>query len=188
MEKNGIMKFLISSSAILLIFLLSCSGGDEKSGQRGPTAEWYEELSKTNDDNLRLALYDKIIAIDPQDSYAYYERAHIYQNQSQYEEAVLDFARALRVDVPDHPPTEQEIYCSRGDAYTLLGKDYLAVDDYSKAIEIDPMFSPAYESRARIYEKLGELDKAERDRQTAISLSSRDSSTSESIEPHLTGK
>lgn len=182
------MKLLLSSLAILLIFLLSCSDGGGKSGEQSPTAEWYEELNNTHDENLRLAIYDKIIAIDPQDSYAYCGRANIYKSLGQYDEAILDFTRALRVDDPDRPPTEHEIYCSRADVYALLGKDYLAIEDYSKAIIIDPMFSQAYESRANIYEKLGELNKAERDRQTAISLSSRDSSTSESIEPHLTGK
>lgn len=182
------MKLLPSGLAILPIFLLCCSDGGEGSGRQGSTAEWHVRLSETNDQNLRLALCDKIIAVDPQDSYTYCERANIYSNLGLYNEAVLDFTRALRVDGTERSPTKQEIYCSRGDVYALLEKDYLSLDDYNKAIEIDPMFSRAYESRANIFEKLGELDKAERDRQTAVSLSSRDSRTPEPNESPLTDR
>lgn len=168
------MKFLILRSVILLSCLFSCTGGDGGGSENRLTAVWYQELAKTSDDNLRLALYSKIIETDPQDSYAYYARADIYKNLGKYDEAIKDFTRAMRVDDPYRAPTMQEIYCSRGDVYALLGKHYAAIEDYNEAILIAPKFSRAYESRANVYTKLDKQDEASRDRQTATELSSDD--------------
>jgi len=58
------------------------------------------------------------------------------------------------------PATE---HYNRGEAYYLAGEYDLAVADYSKAIEIDPMIYDAYRGRARVYYYKGEYDKAWKD-------------------------
>ncbi|NIT55127.1 MAG: tetratricopeptide repeat protein [Aliifodinibius sp.] len=172
------MRLQILNAIVLLIFVFSCEGvdtnGNESKSEGGSdlnsTAKLYEDIKKTTDDNLRLSLYNKIIEIDPQDSYAYYGRAAIYKKLGQYDNAIQDFRLSIRVDDPNHPPTKQEIYCDRGDVNAILGKHYNAIEDYSAAIAIDPKFSRAYQGRADSYLKLGKHEEAARDQQTVKAL------------------
>ena len=51
-------------------------------------------------------------------------------------------------------------YNKRGDCHTRQGSNLRALEDYAKAIELDPTNSRAYKNRGEIYENLGQLDRA----------------------------
>lgn len=55
------------------------------------------------------------------------------------------------------------IYFVRGNAYGGLGDHRRAIDDYGKAIELDPNFVTAYGKRWRAYFKLGDYWQAFKD-------------------------
>ncbi|WP_372369889.1 tetratricopeptide repeat protein [Candidatus Uabimicrobium sp. HlEnr_7] len=61
-------------------------------------------------------------------------------------------------------------YYERGKGWFLKGNSGNAIVDFSKAIELDPKFLPAYNGRGICYNNKGELEKAIDDYTTAISL------------------
>jgi hypothetical protein len=61
-------------------------------------------------------------------------------------------------------------YNNRGLTYDDMGRLDLAVEDFTRAIELAPFEYKAYTNRGRVYSKLGMLDKAVGDFERAISL------------------
>lgn len=57
-----------------------------------------------------------------------------------------------------------------GDEYAAQGQWELAIDEYSKAIELDPRYIEAYGARAFAYKGKGEYDKATADYNKAKEL------------------
>ncbi len=60
-----------------------------------------------------------------------------------------------------------EAYYQRGLAYAKKGKVELAIEDYTKAIEIKPNFAEAYYYRGGAWLRLGMREKAKSDLTTA---------------------
>ncbi|MCX7833208.1 MAG: tetratricopeptide repeat protein [Ignavibacteria bacterium] len=58
---------------------------------------------------------------------------------------------------------DAEFYYNRGIAYRYKGDYDRAIQDYNKAIEINPNDADAYYYRGLAYEKLGKKEEAERD-------------------------
>jgi len=56
-----------------------------------------------------------------------------------------------------------EAYYNRGTAYAELGEYDRAIEDYNKAIELNPDLAEAYNNRGIAYAKLGEHDRARED-------------------------
>ena len=69
------------------------------------------------------------------------------------------------------------MYFNRGLAYKLLGKLDEAQRDYSKAIELDPAFGPAYANRGNILLLRNDLQGALADYRKALALDPSDSVT-----------
>ena len=61
----------------------------------------------------------------------------------------------------------------RGVAYDELGQYLRAIEDYDKAIKLDPDFGVAYKSRGLAYRKLGQDAKADADKAKACSSDSQ---------------
>ena len=51
-------------------------------------------------------------------------------------------------------------YFNRGNAYYILGQHQKAIDDYTRAIELDPKLAEAYCNRGIAYSNLGQYQKA----------------------------
>ena len=62
------------------------------------------------------------------------------------------------------------VYGNRGLSYYRLDQNESAIQDYNKAIELDPQFVIFYSNRALAYEKIGQYDKAIADRKKAAEL------------------
>src|SRR5262245_37889899 len=75
--------------------------------------------------------------------------------QHKYDEAILEFNQALRVD-----PTYKRSYNSRGNAWKGKGELDNAIADYNQAIRLDPTFSFPYNGRAAAYDDKGDHDRA----------------------------
>ncbi len=61
-------------------------------------------------------------------------------------------------------------YYNRGLAHSKKGELELAIEDYSKAIELKPNYADAYYNRGGAWLRLGERDKAKVDLETARNL------------------
>jgi tetratricopeptide (TPR) repeat protein len=61
-------------------------------------------------------------------------------------------------------------YINRGAAYHARGDDDRAIADYTKAIEIDPLFAAAYTKRGVAYETLGKREEAIADFRRALAI------------------
>jgi len=100
------------------------------------------------------------------------------------QEAITEWTACLEVD-PSNRPFNAKLYANRGTAYSKLRRHQEAVDDCTRAIDLDPMYLKAYNRRAeslrcldgepnevkvhlqgalRDYEKAMELDSEENQR------------------------
>ena len=65
-----------------------------------------------------------------------------------------------------------EIYYNRGVAHAKKGEVELAIEDYTKAIELKPDYADAYYNRGGAFLRLGEREKAKSDLAVARHLGS----------------
>lgn len=78
-----------------------------------------------------LREYDKIIQLDPQFIYAYYNRAEIYNIEKDYRAAIADYSAAIELE-----PQFAEAYFNRGIARLSIGETRDGLDDLRKAGEL----------------------------------------------------
>ena len=91
-------------------------------------------------------------------------RAIVETALSRYQDAFADYHSAM-VIIPDLP----EAYVGRGNIYFLADKMDRAIEDYSRALELNISRSyVAYLNRGMAYEKLGRYDVAETDYRQAL--------------------
>ncbi|KZR80305.1 Tetratricopeptide repeat [Prochlorococcus marinus str. MIT 1342] len=88
-----------------------------------------------------------------------------YFKQQQYNK-VLKLSNQLVIDFPDDPRS----WNVRGLAYKMLRNYSAAIENYSKAIYVNPLYEAAYDNRASSYAALGLFDKAIAGHSKAISL------------------
>lgn len=117
------------------------------------------------------------------DAKAYCNRGLVHHKKGRYDCAIGDYNRAIEID-----PRDVEAYFGRGNAYKDLGQydratiieDYdlnnpndleqimrnysgqydHAIEDYDRALEINPSYAEVYNNRAIVYYCKGEYDKA----------------------------
>ena len=90
-----------------------------------------------------------------------YGRGNTYHLDKKYSEAVRDYTRAIEIDNGD-----PDYYFHRGITYYNMRSYNEAVEDYTRAIEIRPR-KWYYSLRSKAYEKMGETQKAEEDKESA---------------------
>lgn len=102
----------------------------------------------------------------------YNERGWTYIKLENVKRSIFDFNKAVEV-----APGDSTGYNGRAWALFYMKKYYKAIDDFNKAIELDfkdknPDFEVgiAYQGRGRVYEELGEQEKARADFDTAKKL------------------
>lgn len=123
------------------------------------------------------------------------ERAYVFYNSNQFEKSIDDFNRIIELDsLNESAYTSRGIAKSKNNVYRLYSdsttsatflKYYRvsfsnnsiiifdtkgAIDDFSKAIEINPKYAFAYYNRAKIYSELDLSENALSDINTAIKL------------------
>ena len=113
----------------------------------------------------KIALYTKILDIDPSYAEAYNNRDIAYGIKGEYNKAIEDYnqAIALKKDFA-------EAYNNRGNAYGIKGEYDKAIEDFTQAIALKKDFAEAYNNRGSAYDDKGEYDKAIEDFTQAIAL------------------
>ena len=115
-------------------------------------------------DNLDDAIeyYTEFIRLDPADtsnvSVAYYSRGIAYGAKNEYNPAIEDYNRAIRLN-----PNFAEAYNNRGYAYHKKGEIDHSIEDYDKAIQIKRNDVRFYSNRSIALLDLQEWEKAKSD-------------------------
>ena len=78
-----------------------------------------------------LSDYDKVIQVNPDFSFAYYNKANILCSQQDFRTAITNYSKSIDID-----PEFSEAYFNRGLAYLYLGDDAKGLADLSKAGEL----------------------------------------------------
>ncbi len=124
-----------------------------------------DELFKAGEYQQAIAAYDRVLAADPQDYYAYGQRGECYRLLSRYDEAIADFTRAIELS-----PDNSWAIANRGESYRSKEQYDLAIQDLDRALELQPDYAWALASRADAWRLKDQYDKALADFNRAIEL------------------
>lgn len=97
----------------------------------------------------------RAVRLKRNDPSLYSERALLYLDRSRWREAMADLSAAIRL-----APRNANLRYLRGHALRLSGDPARAVEDESRALDLDPGLVDAHEERAADYEDQGEFGRA----------------------------
>lgn len=145
-------------SGVLIVLLVSCgNGSDLKIANNLFEKQEYEEAIK---------VYSEYIRLNPADIAALYNRGRAYEESEKYDLAIADFESVLALD-------EDHVQANMSMAIDL----YFRQQDYSAAVKyLDHAVvrgknnAKAYTLRGKVYHRLGTMDKALKDYNTAINV------------------
>jgi tetratricopeptide (TPR) repeat protein len=111
-----------------------------------------------------------------------FNEAFFLDADNEYAKAAEGYSKLLELLPNDDDTFERNgkemskdfIYNCLGSCYEHLEQEEKALDDYSKAISINPKESGNYSSRAGIYIALGEMEKAKADLEKAVELNPKE--------------
>jgi tetratricopeptide (TPR) repeat protein len=103
--------------------------GDKVLGDGKPVVP--EVSKKTLEYDVILKDYERVINLDPQFIYAYYNRAEILSIQKDYRGAISDYSEAINIE-----PQFAEALFNRGLAKLAVGETISGLDDLRKAGEL----------------------------------------------------
>lgn len=109
--------------------------------------------------------FTQAIELNPEYADAYNNRGVAYKMIRELDKAIYDLQTAKKIN-KIHPNPHRHL----GDVYTLQEKYDKAIEEYSTAIQLNDKYKEAYEGRARAYLKIGKIQEAEQDEETAKNL------------------
>lgn len=115
-----------------------------------------------------ISAYTNAIELEPDDELAsilYNNRGFAYDDLHNYDQAVLDYAKAIEFN-----SELAAAYSNRGVVYYNLGDYARALADHNKAIDLDPFLAEPYNNRGNVYYSQGKYDLAIADYNQAIKL------------------
>jgi tetratricopeptide (TPR) repeat protein len=107
-----------------------------------------------------LGDYSRAIDLNPNYVEALVNRGLLYYKDNNFEQAIKDNTRALAIAAPGIKPM---ILVNRANALMQSGQLNEALGDLNEAVAVDPNYKRAYQSRAAVYQKLGQDAKARED-------------------------
>ena len=136
--------------------------------------------------------FDQVLALNPQHTDAYFHRGFSCFFLERYEQAIVDFGKAIasshqetdastlawvssKGEISTFNPQETAAYIMRGLSYVNLEQYEPAIEDYTRAIEIDPQDAATYFYRGLCYAELRQFDQALADFSQAIALNPQES-------------
>jgi len=138
--------------------LLDINAAIEKTSS--PTAYYYwlrgDILEKSIKREAAIADYTKALEIDPNYMRVYRARSSLYMWEEKYNLALAD----INLEIEKSSVSSPYSYWLRGEILEKMGDKEKAIQDFSKAIEIDTTYTLAYRSRAIIYEGMKKYDLA----------------------------
>jgi len=103
---------------------------------------------------------------EPKVAQFYNDRGVAYFSKGQYEQAILDFNKAIETN-----PSYAEAYDNRGCAYVAKGQYDHAISDFNTVLEMNPRLAMAYSNRGTAYMNKGQYDQAISDHTKAVEIS-----------------
>jgi tetratricopeptide (TPR) repeat protein len=171
--------------------------------------EYYNRgMSRQADGKLDLAIADftQAIALQPDYADAYHQRASAYLGKEAFQQAIDDFTKEITIDpqrtVDDGRPYAYmhlqqydlaiadyttlidasggtRYYAQRAEAYAAVCDCSKAIDDYTKAIELDPQNSALYLARGKAWVQRSGNTEAINDFKKVLEISTSDSEKAE---------
>lgn len=111
-----------------------------------------------NDYHQAIECYDRLIALDPNNSGFYNNRGLIYSMLKEDKTAIEDYSRAIELD-----PTLVPSYHNRAYVHLQQGEYQMAIEDYNHAITLAPDNPTLYLERALAYLWLRSISLAKTD-------------------------
>jgi tetratricopeptide (TPR) repeat protein len=110
-----------------------------------------------------------------EEAFAHAHQANQYVAMGQFDRAIADYSKAIK-KVPHAiaPHLRAEYYNSRAWAYFKAGKPAQGLPDVRKALELQPNYARALDTRGSIFEALGRREQAIADFRRALSLGAND--------------
>jgi len=115
-----------------------------------------------------IAVYSRILELKPEEmicSLIYKHRGMAYFAQSDYEDAILDFNKALELD-----PKAYRVAYYRGVVRSVLKQFSGAIDDYTMSLEISPYQAFCLFRRGQSYFHIGDYPQALSDCEAALAM------------------
>lgn len=154
---------------------------------------------RMGEDDKAIEFFTKALEIDPKYYPAYMNRGYVWKRKADYDHAIADFKKALTISqkistdayyaigyslakkgdldgaiksfsVVIKIKPDASSYNNRGVCYYDQGEYDLAIDDFTKTIDLDKRYYSAYVYRGRAWTKKGLYDKAIEDNSTALKL------------------
>ena len=129
-------------------------------------AEKVKDAEKSKEDAEQAEDAERIKEASKNLSLYCFQKGNFNVAQSAYEEAIMDFDRAIECGLEDYVG----VYCNRGNVLRNLGRHEEAIADYTRAIEIDPQAVIVYNNRGNVLGDLGRHEEALVDYTRAIDL------------------
>lgn len=110
---------------------------------------------------------EKAIALNGQNARAYFYLGFIHDRLGQFAQSVTNYDKALQLN------ETARVYFYRGFAYYRHGgqeEQQNAINDFTRAIEINPEYTNAYYYRAAAYDDVGKYDEATEDYKRCLEL------------------
>lgn len=111
------------------------------------------------------AEFDKVIAANPKNAYAYVLRSQALYQEKRYQEALIDANSAIEVN-----PKLPDGYIWQAHALRDLERYPEALSAVNRALSLNPESSDAHLARSLIYDRAGDSAKALQDSESAIRL------------------
>lgn len=131
--------------------------------------EYYEGRARIYDMTGKLkeaiADYNSVLQFHPDDWSTWSHRGLCYRRLKEYKPAAHDFQKAL--DTGAHGNQKQKLMYYVAEMLMAANDTSAAFNQFNKVIAAYPDLSGAYWGRAKIYDKLGKTELAEKDRQKA---------------------
>ncbi|MEP0911677.1 tetratricopeptide repeat protein [Leptolyngbya sp. GB1-A1] len=112
-----------------------------------------------------ISYFSGAIAMDPNYSEYYNDRATVLVRMEQFEQALEDYFKAIELSAP-YPI----VWSNLGHCYRQMGEMEKAVDAYCVALDLDPNQFPILVARAQAFEGLEQFNNALADYNAALTL------------------
>ncbi len=105
------------------------------------------------------------VLLNPRGADYYYDRGNAFLNDKQYDRAIAEYDRAIRI-----APDDVHAHIARAAAYYYTAAYTKALQDWGIVIRLTPHSAAAYGNRAWTYCQLGQPDKGLVDARRALAL------------------
>ena len=173
----GTLKY--TSSVFITVLLVTAnfipveSNAQDKLPQKKVIQEHIDkgiQLGNVGEFQKAISEFNKVLQLDPKNIHAYNNLGVVYFSLGNVDGVISSCTKAINLGIAD-----ANMYFFRGLMYGKYKyKDVKAIEDYSKAIELNPNFTRAYLNRAFAYSFLNMQDKAIADYNKVVELSPSD--------------